>query len=573
MIKVLERVGLGLGIFALGFACSHAQAPLPAGGREIRGVVVSAKSGEPLAEAQLTLIRTKDRKQLAGTVADAEGRFAFVNLGDGKFDLVASHSGYVRAAFEEHPGGVSTAIVTGAGLVTTGLRFELAPLATIYGTITEDSGDPVRMARLSLYRRDINRGTGKMVRAAATMADPTGNFELSQLIPGTYFACAFGVPWYTLQGRTANGTKQDPATQSRLTALDVAYPATCYPDVTDPNAADAIAVAAGDRVELNIVMHATPALHLRLQSPDWDSKHPPQMPQLFTNIFGIPEQTTQNIVVNNPPEPGDGSVSGPVTVEIAGVPPGQYDMELSAQNGDSARHMSVDAAAENASIDLSAATPMAALAGKVSMANGGSLPAATVIWLRSRQGNEEAVTQVGADGSFTIQSVRPSEYDVMISAAGNLLAIVSLTARGSAVKGHVLSVGSKPIQLIATVDGATATVNGVVKRNGVPKSGVFVILVPDDPQSGLDMWQPNQSDSDGSFNFLHVLPGAYTVAAIEEGWSLDWSRPDVIAPYRARGVKVTVTPRAKEVNLPDAVEAQPLKLPQSKMPDPALPGK
>jgi hypothetical protein len=306
-------------------------------------------------------------------------------------------------------------------------------------------------------------------------------------------------------------------------------------------------------------MHAAPAVHLRLQSPDWDSKNPPQIPQLSTEVFGILEQTTQNAVVSYPGNSGDGTRSGQATVEITGVPAGQYDMELPGQNGESGRLMSVDAAVESASIDLAAATPMAALTGKVTLASGGSLPAASFLWLKSRQGSEEAIAQVGADGNFTMQTVRPGEYDVRLSGAGFPLAIVSLSAQGGAVKGHVLRVGSKAIELMATVGEASATVNGVVKRDGAARAGVFVVLVPDDPKSGRDMWQPNQSDSDGSFNFLRVAPGEYTVAAIENGWTLDWSRPEVMAPYVARGVKVTVTPMAREVNLKDAVESQPWK--------------
>jgi hypothetical protein len=123
---------------------------------------------------------------------------------------------------------------------------------------------------------------------------------------------------------------------------------------------------------------------------------------------------------------------------------------------------------------------------------------------------------------------------------------------------------------MATVSDKNATVTGVVKREGVPKAGVFVVLVPADPNSEREMWQPNQSYSDGSFNFLHVAPGEYTVAAIEDGWTLDWSRPEVMAPYLARGVEVTVSKGAREVNLSDAVEAQPLKLPANRTPDSAV---
>lgn len=230
--------------------------------------------------------------------------------------------------------------------------------------------------------------------------------------------------------------------------------------------------------------------------------------------------------------------------------------------------MSVDAGADGASIDLAAAMPIAAITGKVTMSNGGGLPAASSLWLKARQGSADTAAAVGADGTFTLQSVRPGEYDVMVS-AGHWMAIASLNAKGGALRGHVLKVGSEPIELMATVSEANATVNGVVKREGASKAGVFVLLVPSDPKSEREMWQPNQSDSDGSFNFLHVVPGEYTVAAIEDGWTLDWSRPEVMAPYLAHGVKVVVAKAAREVNLNDAVATQPLKVPTNKTSDSA----
>ena len=130
--------------------------------------------------------------------------------------------------------------------------------------------------------------------------------------------------------------------------------------------------------------------------------------------------------------------------------------------------------------------------------------------------------------------------------------------------------GPSNFEFIARLSEAPATVNGVVKGECSPKAGIVGVLVPADPKSERGKWQPNQSDSDGSFNFLYVAPGEYIVAAIVDGWKLDWSRPEVIAPYLARGVKVIVTKGAREVNLNDAVEAQPVKGPASKTPDSAV---
>jgi hypothetical protein len=564
--KFFRRIWLSVALLALGRGCCAAQSPAARTGREISGVVVSAKSGEPLAEAHMMLARTKDRKQVAETDTDAEGRFAFESLGDGKFDLSASRRGYVAASYEQHDSGVSTAIVTGDGLVSTGLRFELLPQAAIYGTVAEDSGDPVPMARVSLYRKDPNGGTGRIRRMATTMSDAVGNFELPRLAPGAYFACAMGSPWYARRGQTPRGA-QDPASRIRLAALNVAYPPTCYPDVTDPQAAAPILLAGGDRVEVNLAMHPLPAVHLELQMPSPDDIRGHIMPQFAVEMFGNSEPDMASVTYTMEGNGRDGN--GSQKVEIDGLPPGQYEVEFPGQNGEASRRMSLDAAADNPPIDLSAATPLAAITGKVTAADGGSMPSSATIRLTQHGENREAVAQIAADGTFTLQSVRPGEYDVVINSSGFVVAITSLSAKGGTLSGARLKVGSDAIVLTAIVGEANATVSGVVKRDGSAKPGVFVVMAPADMNAPRAMWRANQSDSDGTFDMAHVAPGTYTVAAIEQGWTLDWSRPEVIAPYLARGAKVTVAPGVREVEVKDAFEAQPLNLQQAKAPDAA----
>jgi hypothetical protein len=54
----------------------------------------------------------------------------------------------------------------------------------------------------------------------------------------------------------------------------------------------------------------------------------------------------------------------------------------------------------------------------------------------------------------------------------------------------------------------------------------------------------DQSDSDGSFSLRDVVPGQYTVVAIEDGWELDWAEPQVIARYLPSGIPVTVSDKS-----------------------------
>jgi hypothetical protein len=44
-----------------------------------------------------------------------------------------------------------------------------------------------------------------------------------------------------------------------------------------------------------------------------------------------------------------------------------------------------------------------------------------------------------------------------------------------------------------------------------------------------------------------VTPGAYTVVAIEDGWELDWAKPEVIGRFLKGGVPVTVPMNAPAV--------------------------
>ncbi len=85
---------------------------------------------------------------------------------------------------------------------------------------------------------------------------------------------------------------------------------------------------------------------------------------------------------------------------------------------------------------------------------------------------------------------------------------------------------------------------GVALRNGKPFAGAMIVLVPADPVHNQILFRRDQSDSDGTFT-LSVVPGKYTLLALENGWELEWSDPAVLKPYMALGESVVVEPRGK----------------------------
>jgi hypothetical protein len=512
----------------------------------ISGVVVNAMTGQPLDRTDVTLLNAADGSMVAETSTNADGRFIFEQLAAGKYSLRASRRGYVASAYDEHE-GFSTAIVTGEGLVSDGLRFRLPPRAVITGTVTDDSGDPVQQARVSLYRQNARAGLGNIVRAGSTITDDTGTYEFARLEAGNYYVAVAATPWFaTRPDRDAPRS----SSAGQRSPLDVAYATTFYADVTDSDSATPIPVKAGDRVLVNFAMHPLPAVHLSIQVPVREGSAL-ETPQLRQEIFGLSERLPVSAMTGWLQPTGDREIN----MELNGVAPGHYSLELPGRNGSPSRSTSVDVTGDT-KMDETQVPAMADVSGKVAMEGGEKLPAPVTLSLRSPEGRVAGSAHVEADGSFNVVGVPPGNYEVWVAGSGTSLAVIQMTAAGATADGHLLRVGSQPVSIAATLAEGSATVTGFATRDGKAMAGVMILLVPRSPTADREMFRRDQSDSDGSFALKRVIPGEYTLVAIEDGWTIDWAHPEVIAHYLAKGQKVTVPPHSKDVTLKNAVEVQ-----------------
>jgi hypothetical protein len=86
----------------------------------------------------------------------------------------------------------------------------------------------------------------------------------------------------------------------------------------------------------------------------------------------------------------------------------------------------------------------------------------------------------------------------------------------------------------------------------------MVVLVPKDQELKRQFFRRDQSDMDGTFSLLQVFPGTYNVIAIEDGWDLDWGKPEVLALYTKHAQTITVGSQAKgSSQLAEPVEVLP----------------
>ena len=534
----------------LGTSCALSAQTGPAS-FSITGTVVSATTGTPLDRAEVTLFAAgANGSQVAEAVTGENGGFRFDRLEAGRYRIQGYRRGYISGGYQEHD-GYATGIVTGPDLDSSGVRLALQPAAVIGGTVTDDSGEPVAGAEVHLFRNEQSAGEERIIGTQTQITDDTGAYEFSRVRAGTFYISVTASPWYAFHpgAKTDANDNLLPPDQQPHSPLDVAYPTLFYENGADSDSATPIPVRAGDRVEADFSLHAVPAIHIQVHLPPGDN-HGMPMPQLMQQVFGSDQYTpTSEITVGTP--------SNGIIADFSGMAPGHYLLRQFLQPGAGSRLSTLDLTS-NQTVDLTAPGTMSGVdvSGKIAMASGEKLPGRIRIWLvPTDAGLAREGDAVAADGSFSLQSVRPGSYDLQVSSQDAPISILQMMATGADVQGNRVTVANQPVLLAATLARGATTVNGYATRNGKRSGGVMILLVPRNAAL-RDLYRLDQSNTDGSFTLDRVVPGDYTLVAIDNGWSLEWGRPEVIAPYLAHGAHVQVTAQ-RTLDLPTAVEVQP----------------
>lgn len=539
---ILLMAAAGLAAFSQSRPTSVATAPrkaYPASGLyRIAGKVLNGITGEPVRHATVDALTEEDSHIVASAESDDEGRFVLGGLAAAKYQLTASKRGFRIAFFDEHE-DFSTAIVTGPGQETEGFTFQLTPGATLRGVVTTEGGDPVEGAVVMLFEKPRpNDSAGRITHVNDMPTDDTGAYEFNGLAAGEYLVAVKADPWYALH-RAGNRPKIQlidgaDGAEEENTPLDVAYPVTFFDGTTDDELASAIPLSGGNREEANITLHAMPALHLLLPA-----SHTGQggneifvMPVLRQLIFGT------EIPSDAPLNPDSGL---PELVEYAGVAPGHYEL----QQGNPPRIAELDATTSQ-QVDPSLGTPMVSVTGTLRNSVGASLKSVdgvTVLTLTRVDGaRSQPPLQTTCDhGAFRFPGVPAGVWELAAQDSTRPLTVASIAVGDRAHAGNQFTVMDRPLKLAVTASENATRIDGFVRSDRKGVAGTMVVLVPRDLTAIRSLARRDQSDSDGSFTLRNVVPGQYTLVAIEGGWDLDWSRPDVISRYLPGGISVTVT--------------------------------
>lgn len=514
-----------------------AQSSAPA--YSIEGVVVDAVTGNPIPHAELSLEIQNDEITVA---ADNSGRFRFDHLEPGKYRLYAGALGYVRQGLDQH-GAFFTGVVVGNGIDSEHVTFRLHPQAVIYGRVSDQNGEAVRNASVQLFSLP-KRSTEHPSVLTQAQTNDLGEYRFAHLLAGKYCLVVQTQPWYIQAGITyvsepnENATRPWDSFNTKMRsdpALDVVYPVTFYPGVTDERSAGELHLSEGEVEPANIQLRAVPAVHLRLSNLPSGDKNPPNF-GVFQKVFstlamGLPVRFAQI-------SPGE--------FELAGLPPGEltFTVNRNVEPGQSPRTIEANVSGGD-TLDASKPLPSANVSGRVIVPEGFPEAAEATIMLL-RDGDQNASARLNKDGTFSMAAVPVGTYTILVNVPGQPKYIRKVSASGARTSGRGLFIAAtNDVHLAIVMGQAVGEIAGIATHDRHAVDGVMVLLVPESGETLDDESRMDQSDSDGSFLLGSIIPGKYRLLAIQDGWGLDWRNPSVLNPYLEKAQPLEIVPNEK----------------------------
>jgi hypothetical protein len=513
------------------FAGLLAAQPL-AGEREslfgIGGVVVDSVSGQPLGRSEVSIGRAEEfETTLQKVLTDTDGRFSFTGLQPGKYWLAARRNGFRRQGYEQH-GGYVSAIAVGPTLASNGLIFRLHPDASINGNILDTEGDAVPNANVFLFHTDISTGLKQLFYVTDAFSDDRGAYHFSHLGPGEYFVVVSAQPWYSA---AASAVRQAAGANAAVSSsiVDLVYPTTYYPGVTEPSSASPILLHEGEAFAAAMTLVPEPGLHLRIGHVNSEGQRP-RSASLKQQVFGalIDLPATQENNVDD-------------AVEVSGIPAGRYVLDIQSYTATiSTRSRVVDVRADT-EVDAADTTTLSSIRGVVQM-DGGLNVRSRIVRLWNSRTEQMLDTEYSETGEFSMnpEFLTPGTYAVFAMNGENSI-ISSISATGAKVTGQSIQIsGTTPIQLSIQLSRTLSKINGIALRNGKPIAGAMIVLVPENPEWNMPLFRRDQSDTDGTFTLRDVLPGRYKILGVDDGWNLEWAAPVFLKAHLAHTVDVEV---------------------------------
>ena len=524
-------------LIALVSAAGFAQEPGARTRAAIEGIVTRDPDGQPVKKVLIELIGENQAE--AGNyaaVTGPDGAFRIENILPGHYHLFAERTGLLASDRHRAARSDGHVLTLAAGQELKGLHIRLQAAAVVRGRVTDEDGEPLANAEVTVIRQTFTAGRIGWEQAGAERTNDLGEYRIANLAAGNiYVSCT---PPPDFKSLIESGGAAGETRASRDSSAATSYQTTYYPGTSDRSQASPIQLHAGDEFPVNFSLLPSPSLNIRgsvVNLPPRTSATIVLQSRDFNLVFNGGEMHKDGTFIVRDVQPG----SYTITAMVDGSPTpmmAQQSLEVGSTNVDGVRL---------------APQAGAMVRGQLRLESKGALkfdPQQIFLVLESVDQEDQAdsmlrqtfsnLARVAADGSFQWVDVPSGNYYVQVVGDSNQDWFVkSVTAAGRDVNDSGISVhgGRAAVDLVLSSNGGI--VDGVaVDSKNQPVPDAVVVAVPEARMRGrIDRYRKTVTDQSGHFSLRGIRPGDYTLFAWDNVEGEQYYNPDFLKAHEGQG--------------------------------------
>jgi len=512
----------------------------------IEGIVTRDPDSQAVKKALIELIA--DNQAQGGnytTITGLDGGFRIENIAPGRYHLFAERTGLLDTDKQRgHTDGRILTLTAGQELKDLHLRLQAA--AVIRGRVTDEDGDPLPNAEVTVLRQTYVAGHKHWEQAGAERTNDLGEYRIANLPAGNAYISVSPPPDFKSLIENA-GTAADTRNAKPDPSASTTYQTTYYPGCPDRSQAAPIALHPGDEFPANFSLTPSPSLSVRgavVNVP----------PRASATI--MLQSRDFSLVLNGAEIHKDGSFV------IHDVSPGSYTILASIEGSvPMTARQSLQVGSTNVEGLRLSPQPGTTMQGRVRVEskNGSSRfdPERVFLALQSVDSEQDEgmlagresfsnLAHVAPDGSFQWTDVPAGTYYVQVmgdSASNEGWFVKSVAAGGRDISDSGITVDGGTVTMDLQISANGGVVEGVaVDRKGEPVANAVVVAVPESRmRSRIDHYRKTVADQTGRFSLRGIRPGDYTVFAWESVDGEAYYNPDFLKAYEGQGSTVHVS--------------------------------
>ena len=482
----------------------------------VTGRVVAAADGTPLKSSRVALIpehRARE-SQVYAAASDSSGRFIIKDVPAGRYQFLATHTGYVDKYYRSNGADGGAILALQAGEEVKDILFRMTLATVITGRVNDEDGEPMTLVQVIALRRptedeveereDFSSGSQELLSAGMAQTDDRGQYRIFGLRAGEYYIKAVDQYEPMLQMGNERVVRE---------ALGSQYAPVYYPGVTQIGQAETVPLSSGQEAQADFVMRRIKTVDISGRVIGVDGKPSDAflyLEELATADYGV-----------------DHSIAADAKGEfkMKGVAPGSYVLHAQQRSfGETSYHASQKIEVGNDNIDsiTLALGRGVSFSGRVQLSGTGTVQFERMFLqlISHDDQSARAWTRVKKDGTFHFMDVPDGTFAFLMNGLEEnwYLKSVRLGADDLLAKGLEVERGESGGTIQLVVSNNAAELGGSVTQDDKPMTGARVRITPD-PETRFNRFRSRTAltDQSGRFSLMGLAPGQYRVIAKASG--------------------------------------------------------